>query len=72
MLTGRKEASAADAISSSRPIVGIAFLLFVGFLTIRLFQNYDRTTGTTTFPGLGITIPLGESEGSEGGGEDDD
>jgi hypothetical protein len=52
--------------------VGIVFLLFVGFLTIRLFQNYDRTTGTTTFPGLGITIPLGESEGSEGGGEDDD
>ena len=72
MITGHKEASAADAISSSRPIVGIVFLLFVGFLTIRLFQNYDRTTGTTTFPGLGITIPLGESEGSEGGGEDDD
>lgn len=72
MLTGRKEASAADAIPSSRPIVGIVFLLLVSFLTIRLFQNYDRTTGTTTFPGLGITIPLGESEGSEGGGDDDD
>ena len=72
MLTGRKEAFATDAIPSSRPIVGIVFLLFVGFLTIRLFQNYDRTTGMTTFPGLGITIPLGESEGSEGGGEDDD
>jgi cytochrome b len=71
MLTGRKEASADDAIPTSRPIAGIVFLLFVGFLTVRLFQNYDRTTGTTTFPGLGITIPLGESEGSEGGGDDD-
>ena len=72
MLTGRKEASAVDALPTSRPIVGIVFLLFVSFLTIRLFQNYDRTTGTTMFPGLGITIPLGESEGSEGGGDDDD
>lgn len=71
MLTGSKEASAADAIPASRPIVGIVFFLFVGFLTIRLFQNYDRTTGTTTFPGLGIKIPLGESEGSESGGDDD-
>lgn len=72
MLTGRKEATSGDAIPSSRPIAGIVFLLFVGFLTIRLFQNYDRTTGTTTFPGLGVTIPLGESEGSEGEGDSDD
>jgi cytochrome b len=72
MLTGCKESSAEDAIPTSRPIAGIVFLLFVGFLTTRLFQNYDRTSGTTTVPGLGITIPLGESEGSEGGGDDDD
>jgi hypothetical protein len=52
--------------------VGIVFLLMITFLTLRLFQNYDRATGTTTFPGLGITIPLGESEGSEGEGGDDD
>ena len=71
MVTGRKEASAADAIPSSRPITGILFLLLVGFLTVQLFQNYNRTAGTTTLPGLGITIPLGESEGSEGGRVDD-
>ena len=71
MITGHKEASTEDAIPTSRPIEGIVFLLLVGFLTIRLFQNYDRTTGTTTFPGLGITIPLGESEGSESGDDDD-
>jgi Ni,Fe-hydrogenase I cytochrome b subunit len=71
MLTGCKEASADDAMPSSRPIVGIVFLLLICFLTVRLFQNYDRATGTTTFPGLGITIPPGESEGSEGGGGDD-
>ena len=71
MLTGCKEASADDAIPSSRPIVGIVFLLLICFLTVRLFRNYDRATGTTTFPGLGITIPPGESEGSEGGGGDD-
>ena len=47
MLTGRKESSTDDAIPSSHPIPGIVFLLFVSFLTIRLFQNYDRTTGTT-------------------------
>lgn len=69
MLTGCKESSAEDAIPTSRPIAGIVFLLFVGFLTTRLFQNYDGTSGTTTVPGLGITIPLGESEG---GGDDDD
>lgn len=72
MFTGHKEASADEAISSSRPVVGLAFLLLIGFLTMRLFQNYDRTTGATTFPGLGITIPLGESEGSEAGGEGDE
>jgi cytochrome b len=71
MLTGCKEASADDAMPSSRPIVGIVFLLLICFLTVRLFRNYDRATGTTTFPGLGITIPPGESEGSEGGGGDD-
>lgn len=71
MLTGCKEASADDAIPTSHPIAGIVFLLLVSFLTIRLFQNYDRTTGTTTVPGLGITIPLGETDGSEGGGDDD-
>lgn len=73
MFTGRKEGSEADAISSSRPVVGIVFLLFVGFLTVRLFQNYDRTQGKTTFPGLGVNIMLGESEGAEHGqGSDDD
>jgi cytochrome b len=72
MLTGRKEASAEDSIPSSRPIVGILFLLFVGFLTIRMFQNHDRTTGMTTLPWLGIEIPLGESESSDGGGHHDD
>ena len=71
MITGCKEASPDDAIKSSRPIVGIVFLLLISFLTVRLFQNYDRATRMTTFPGLGITIPLGESEGSEGGGGDD-
>lgn len=33
-------------------IVGIVLAVMV-LLTIRLFQNYDRITGTTSFPGLG-------------------
>lgn len=70
MLTGRKEASQGDAIPSGHPILGVAFLLFVTFLTVQLFRNYDRTAGTTSLPGLGVTIPLGESE-SEGEGDDD-
>ena len=72
MLTGHKEASADEAIRSSHPILGIVFLVLISLLTVQLFQNYDRAAATTTFPGLGITIPLGGSEGSEGGGDDDD
>jgi cytochrome b len=71
MLTGHKEASADEAIRSSHPILGIVFLVLISLLTVQLFQNYDRAAATTTFPGLGITIPLGGSEGSEGGGDDD-
>jgi hypothetical protein len=71
MLTGYKEASADEAIRSSYPILGIVFLVLISLLTVRLFQNYDRAAETTIFPGLGITIPLGESEGSEGRGDDD-
>ena len=72
MLSGHKEASAEDAVRSRHPILGIVFLVLISLLTVRLFQNYDRAAGTTTFPGLGITIPLAESEGSEDGGGDDD
>ncbi len=72
MLTGYKEASSDEAIRSSHPLSGIVLLVLISFLTVRLFQNYDRAAGVTTYPGLGITIPLGESEGSEGEGDDDD
>jgi hypothetical protein len=71
MLTGYKEASADEAIRSSYPILGIVFLVLISLLTVRLFQNYDMAAGTTIFPGLGIAIPLGESESSEGRGDDD-
>jgi cytochrome b len=71
MLTGHKEASADEAIRSNHPKLGIVFLVLISLLTVQLFQNYDRAAATTTFPGLGITIPLGGSEGSEGGGDDD-
>jgi cytochrome b len=70
MFTGRKEASEDAAIASSHPILGIVFLLLISLMTLRLFQNYNGATRTTTLPGLGITIPLGESQGSDE--EDDD
>ncbi len=71
MFTGRKEASAEEAISSSHPILGLVFLIMISTLTYRLFQNYNQATNATTFPGLGITIPLGESERSDGDGDRD-
>ncbi len=70
MLTGRKEGSSGDAISSSHPIPGVVFLLFVSFLTVQLFRNYDSTTGTTRLPGFGVTIPLGESESDDEGDDE--
>jgi len=69
MITGTKEGELKDAISSSHPIVGLAFLAVAILLSIGLFQNFEPSRQQTTVPLLNLVIPLGESESS---GEDDD
>jgi cytochrome b len=66
MFTGTKVGESADAIPSSRPTAALVFIAVVGFVTVSLFQNYDKTKGQTKLPLINIVIPLGESEGSEG------
>lgn len=62
MITGTKEGSPEDAIHSVRPFAAVAFLLFVGFLTIGMFRNYDAKKHETTLPILKVVIHLGEAE----------
>lgn len=69
MVTGRKNAEPEDAIHSSKPLVGIAFLLFAVLFAGSLFREYDPVFRHTHLPGSRATIQLGEA--GEGGGADE-
>ena len=79
MIHGKKDAEAADGITSARPIVAIVFLVIAVAWAFGLVRNFDRATQTTTLPLIGTTLQLGESEneggkgtGGSGGGRPDD
>lgn len=67
MIHGRKTASPADAIRSSRPLAALLFLLIVGAWGFGLVRAYDPAAQTTTLPLTGLVLRLGEE--AESGGE---
>lgn len=79
MVTGKKVAEESAAITSARPIAGIAFLALVGLFAAGVFANYDRTTERTRLPLLGTAVALGEAgeageaaDSHDGGHQEDD
>ena len=75
MITGMKSGEAADAISSARPLWGVAFLLAATAWIGGLFANHDAANASVKLPLLGVIIQLGENDSGEHGdseGSDDD
>jgi cytochrome b len=66
MVTGMKDAEAADGISSAAPMAGGVFALAAVLLAGGLYQNYDAAGRRTKVPVIGTVIQLGEAEGEHG------
>ncbi len=62
MLTGRKEGLPEQALASSHPAWGMAFLLAGLAWIAGLFTAHDARAATTRLPILGTVITLGERE----------
>ncbi len=62
MVTGFKEGIQEQAIASSRPLVAGVFVLLVGWFSVKLFRNYDPTTGQIALPILGTVLQLDVEE----------
>jgi cytochrome b len=78
MIDGRKAGDPSQAIRSSHPFVGAAFLALSAAWAFAIFSGYDARAGQLRLPVLGQTIRLGEhrDEGAshrerEGEGRDD-
>jgi cytochrome b len=74
MVDGRKRGDPAEAIASSRPLAGLAFLGLTGAWAGGLVTSYDPADSTVTLPLIGeLTLGEGEEHGHEGhGGEEED
>ena len=77
MVHGKKDADEAYAISGTRPLIALVFLLLTGLWGWRLGAGYDGATRRLTVPIVGAQLQLGEADGGEHGGaapahDDDD
>ncbi len=70
MIDGRKAGEASQAIASSSPLAGAAFLALIAGWAFLLINGHDPRSGQLTL--FGRTIQLGESEDEEESEEDDD
>jgi cytochrome b len=66
MISGKKEAQAAEAIPSAKPMVAVIFLIITGAWAGMLVRNYNPATQSVTLPIFGSVLQLGENEGGEG------
>jgi hypothetical protein len=60
MIDGNKDADAAHAISSSRPIAGAILLCLTAGWALALWRSYDPTTGIAHIPLLGTPLQIAE------------
>lgn len=61
MVDGRKQADPSEAISSSRPIVGMLFLLFALWWGAMVWRGYDTRRGVVRLPVIGMEIKVEET-----------
>lgn len=69
MIDGKKQAEPAQAIASSRPIVGLVFLLIALGWGVGVYRGYDTRRGVVRLPLVGMDIKI-EETGLEGFDED--
>lgn len=67
MIHGKKIAEPDQAITSSRPVAGLVFLVLVGAWAFMLARAYDPATQSTTIPFTTFRLQLGEAEGEQEG-----
>lgn len=67
MVHGRKIAEPDQAITSSRPVAALVFLVLVGGWAFMLVRAYDPATQSTAIPFTSFKLQLGEPEGEEEG-----
>ena len=65
MFHGQKDGNSVDAISSSRPIIAIIFVLVVSTWTGGLISHYDPQRQSMRLPVLGTELKLGEGRDKE-------
>ncbi len=70
MIHGKKRAEPSDAITSTKPIIALVFLVIAGAWAAGMVRNYNPTTQTTTLPLIGTVLQLGENEGGKESGGD--
>ncbi len=66
MVTGLKRAEDGEAIRTSAPVAGLAFVVAVGLFAVSMVKNFDAVRMETKLPLVGTSIVLGEAEGVEG------
>ena len=69
MITGKKSGNAEDAISSSHALWGVVIAIVAAVWIAALFVGHNAKTAMVKLPGTGVTLHLGETEGSD---DDDD
>jgi len=62
MFHGKKEAETHEAIPSSRPIIGVIFIVLIGAWAWGLLTNYDASMQSIRLPLVGIQLQVGEIE----------
>lgn len=71
MVTGRKDLDRSDvAAVAPRLLAGVVYFALIGMAGIYVFTKYDAATQSLNI--FGTTYHLGESEGGEGGEEQDE
>jgi len=71
MVHGRKHAEESAGIRTSRPLAAAVLLLVAGAWATALARAYDPATQSTTIPGLGARLQLGDADEGHGQSEGD-
>jgi cytochrome b len=61
MIDGKKQAEASQAIPSSRPIVGLLFLMIALAWGLSVYRGYDTRAGVVRLPLIGMDVKIEET-----------
>jgi cytochrome b len=61
MIDGKKQAEASQAIPSSRPVVGLLFLMIALAWGVSVYRGYDTRAGVVRLPLIGMDVKVEET-----------